>query len=385
MSKLDKSSKMNLKHFKEEDDEFENERLQEDWPSNIKGSGDNIKKKSPKKREPSRGTSSQEGSIVKTPRVVSNKYDDFKEGSSDQHQKRSRNQLKKDKHAADQQKDLYIMKYRGLDMFPKINEIYGEQYMGADEASLYSSYLRCCGQIPQILCCLCSACKCGPIVQVRQGYIGLVMELGKFIRKVGPGLHTYNSCTEQIILVDMRIQNLQIPSQDLITKDNISIKIDCFVLYKILIPEMATFKLGDYKRFISYTTMGTMKTIISEKTLSELLEKEDDIEMLIKEIIDDQADDYGIKIHTIETRKIEISPSMVNAMATIALSEKETEGKIVAAKGNYESARIFREAADELSKNPLSLQLHYFETMKEIASENSQITIMPGELIDLFM
>ena len=183
----------------------------------------------------------------------------------------------------------------------------------------------------------------------------------------------------------MRIQSLPIPKQDLNTKDNISITIDCFVLFKIMIPELATFKLGDYKRFISYTTMGTMKTIIAEKTLSELLAQEDEIERTIKDIIDDQADDFGIDIQTVETRKIEVAQSMISAMATVALSEKEAEAKIVSAKGNFESARIFREAADELSKNPLSLQLHYFETLKEIAEEKTSITFMPGELIDLFM
>jgi erythrocyte band 7 integral membrane protein len=295
--------------------------------------------------------------------------------------KKSRKQKDEEK----QHKDLNINKYAGLTMYPYINKVYGPEFKGTDEASAYSCYLSCCGSACRTACCVCSACKCGPIVEVPQGNIGLVLEFGRFIQKLGPGLHTYNPCTQEMILCDLRIQTLQIPTQDLITKDNISLKIDCFVLFKILVPELASFTLDNYRSFISYTTMGTMKTIIAEKTLTEILAFEDEIEDLIKEIIDIQADKFGIDIVTLETKKIEVNRRMVSAMAKVAIAEKEMEGKLLSAKGDFESARIFREAADELSKNPLSLQLHYFETLREIASENCSVTIMPGELIDILM
>ena len=295
--------------------------------------------------------------------------------------KKSRKQKEKEK----QQKDLNINKYAGMTIYPMINKIYGPEFKDTDEASAYSCYLSCCGTVCQGICCLCAACRCGPILEIPQGNVGLVLEFGRFIQKLGPGLHTYNSCTQEIILVDSRIQTLAIPTQDLITKDNISIKIDCFVLFKILIPELASFALDNYRSFISYTTMGTMKTIIAEKTLTEILAQEDEIEDLIKDIIDTQADKYGIDIVTLETKKIEVNRKMVSAMAKVAIAEKEMEGKLLNAKGDFESARIFREAADELSKNSLSLQLHYFETLREIAAENCSVTIMPGELIDILM
>src|SRR3990167_905457 len=295
--------------------------------------------------------------------------------------KKSRKQKEADK----QKKDLNINKFAGLTMYPGLNKVYGPEFTGTDEASAYSCYLSCCGAFCQGLCCVCASCRCGPILEIPQGNIGLVLEFGRFIKKIGPGLHTYNSCTQEIILCDVRIQTLAIPTQDLITKDNISIKIDCFVLFKILIPELASFALDNYRSFISYTTMGTMKTIIAEKTLTEILAQEDEIEDMIKDIIDIQADKYGIDIVTLETKKIEVNRKMVSAMAKVAIAEKEIEGKLLNAKGDFESARIFREAADELSKNSLSLQLHYFETLREISHENCSVTIMPGELIDLLM
>ena len=290
----------------------------------------------------------------------------------------------KEKKEALAKKDLNINKYFGLTIFPGINNIYGEDYKG-DEAEMYSCYLGCCGSVSKALCVVCATCRCGPIIEIPQGRIGLVTEFGRFVSKIGPGIHTYNSCTQQITAVDMRLQTLPIPPQDLITKDNISIKIDSFLLFKVMIPELAIFRLTEYEKFIILTTMGTMKTIISGKTLSQLLSEENEIEEEMRNIVDDQTDDFGIYVSAIEIKKIEVSRSMVSAMATIALSEKKIEGQIISAKGNYESARIFREAADELSKNKLSLQLHYFETIKEMVSDKATVTLMPSKLIDFLM
>lgn len=276
--------------------------------------------------------------------------------------------------------------YFGLNMYPKINEPYGLDYQGTDEASCYSGYLSCCGSCARGICFTCACCGCGPIMQIEQGQIGLATAFGRFVRKLGPGLHTYNPCTENIVTVDIRTQTLSIPPQDLITKDNITVKVHCFVVCKVVVPELAIFRLENYGNFISYTTMGTIKTIVAGKTLTELLSKEDEIEAEITEIIDKQTDPFGIDVFSIEMRKIEISSALVSALATIALSEKQMESKVIAAKGNFLSAQVFREAADELSKNPLSLQLHYFETLRELGTEkHTSITLMPDKLIDLFM
>lgn len=302
--------------------------------------------------------------------------------------KPSDNKKKKDRHQKAKElkdKDLNLHKYSGLTKYPKINDIYGGEYSGEDAAYCYSCYLSCCGKIPQALCFFCAPCRCGPLIEIPQGYIGIVMEFGKFVRKVGPGLHSFNSCTEEIKKVDIRTQSHRIPPQDLITRDNIALKIDCFVLFKVAIPEMAVFKLDNYNQYITYETMGTMKTVIAEKTLTEVLANQEEIEDTIRDKIDHDADKYGLHIQAMEIKKIELHSNMVTAMATIALTEKEMEAKIMNAKGDFESARIFREAADELSKNPVSLQLHYFETLKEISTEKSKMTLMPAPLIDFLM
>lgn len=273
----------------------------------------------------------------------------------------------------------------GLKLYPGINKIYGEGYNGEDTAGCYEGYLKCCGMIPRTVCLACASCECGPLISVPQGFIGLTMEFGKLTGKVGPGLHTYNSCAEEVMLVDIRIRVKPIPPQELVTKDNITITIDSFLLYKIIIPELAVFGVQDYDSFIMYMTMATLKSVISENTLNEVLEKEDELEGLIHKMIHDKCDDYGIEVQAIEIKRISLAPRMINAMSTIALSQQERIGQMNQAKGDFESAKVFREAADELSKNTISLQLHYFEALREISKEKTDVLIMPGPLIDFFM
>lgn len=279
-------------------------------------------------------------------------------------------------------KNLKVNSYKGTQMYPHLNDIYGTTYDGSDKASAYSGCIRCAGSIPRTCCFLCAPCRCGPILEIPQGNVGLVTEFGRFIKKLGPGLHSYNSCSQQIIQVDTRLQVINIPNQALITKDNISVYFDCFVQFRVMVPELAVFRLNDYRNYISYTTMGTMKTVIAEKTLNELLVEEDQVEDLITEIIENKVDDFGLHIDSIETLKIQLSQETSVSMASVPLAQKEAEAKIIDSRGNYESARIFREAADELSKNPASLQLHYFEKLKEMASEDAEVTLMPGTIID---
>lgn len=269
----------------------------------------------------------------------------------------------------------------GLDLAPGLNDDYGDQYQHKDTASGYASCLRCCGKIPQALCCICVLCGGGPIKEVQQGYVGMLIEFGKLKKKLGPGLHTINPMTEQIMLVDMRARVLNVHKQSLLTKDNVTVTVDAYVNYKVVVPEYATFKVANYGDLVNYMVQGVMKTIVAERTLSQLLVNRKEIEKAITEIIDDKTDPFGIKIISIETQSVMLPRDMERAMATVAESEKEAEAKIIDAKGNLESAKIFREAADELSKNSVSLQLQYFETLREIAAEKNTTIIIPDSVL----
>lgn len=249
------------------------------------------------------------------------------------------------------------------------------------EAECYKSCLSFCGGIQRNIQCCCATCGCGPLKTIEQGNVGLKIRFGKFISKLRPGLHSFNPCTEDIIVVDIRAQVLDVGNQSLLTKDNVTVYIDAYVNYRVVSPEAAIFKVDNYEQMMKYFTQGVMKTIVAEHTLTDLLVNRKVIEHKITEIIDEKTDPFGIKVFDIETQKIELPQNMERAMATVAETEKQSEARLVDAKGNLESAKIFKEAADELSKNEISLQLQYFETLKFIAAERNRTIILPDSIL----
>jgi len=249
-------------------------------------------------------------------------------------------------------------------------------------ATSYKNSLRRCGN-----CCLtcqscCATCGCGPLQTIQQGQVGLRMEFGQFMSKLGPGLHSFNPCTEKIIVVDMRSKVVDVGLQSLLTKDSVTIFVDAYVNYSVTCPEKAYFKVVDYARMIRFFTQGVMKTIVSEHTLTEILSNRKVIEKKMTEIIDDKTLAYGLKVYNIETQKIQLPQQMERAMAIVAETEKQSMARIIDARGNLESAKIFKEAADELGKNEISLQLQYFETLKYIAAEKNSTIIVPDSIMN---
>jgi len=250
------------------------------------------------------------------------------------------------------------------------------------ESSGYKNCLTCYGNVPKRCCIVCAPCGCGPIKIVQEGFCGLITELGRYTRKVGPGIHAVNPCTENLRNVDMRAQMLNIPPQSLLTKDNVTLTVDAFCQYRITIPELAYFKCVDVHRLISFMCQGTMKTIFCEHSLSELLSNRKVIEQKLTELIDDLTDAYGVKVINIGTQKMLLPASMERAMATVAESEKQKAAKIIDAEANRDSAKVFREAADELGKNTISLQLQYWETLKFIAAEKNSTILVPDSILN---
>lgn len=177
---------------------------------------------------------------------------------------------------------------------------------------------------------------------------------------------------------------MDLNGQTLLTKDNVTVYVDAYVHYRIVVPEWAIFKVEDYYQLVKFMTSGVMKTIVAEHTLTELMVNRKNIEKKITDIIDEKTDPYGIKVIDIETQRIQLPPQMERAMAIVAESEKQSEARVIDARGNLESAKIFKDAADELSKNKISLQLQYFETLKFIAAEKNSTIIVPDSIIGCF-
>lgn len=274
-----------------------------------------------------------------------------------------------------------VLESPGLSVQESINDCYGPTYESKDTASLYSGCLSCTGCVYSAICCPCAACGCGPLVEIPQGHIGLKLILGRLVGKFGPGLHTFNRCTEKIITVDMRVQSLNVNKQTLLTKDSVTVYIDVFVNFRIVIPEYALFKTSNYYALLDLMVQAVMKNIVSERTLSQLLINRKEIEKSTCYFLDERAHPFGIDVVSIETQSIALPHKMERVMATVAESEKRSEAKVIDAKGNLESAKIFRQAADELIKSPTSFELQYFETLKSIAMENPSTLIVTDSIM----
>jgi regulator of protease activity HflC (stomatin/prohibitin superfamily) len=269
----------------------------------------------------------------------------------------------------------------GLELQTSIDDVYGENYNHKGAASGYAGCLKCAGVCYAITCCPCACCGCGPLVEIPQGHIGLLLEFGRMKGKVGPGLHTFNRCSERFITVDMRVQSLNVNKQVLLTKDSVTVYIDVFVNFRIVIPEYALFKTSNYYGLLDLMVQAVMKNIVAERTLSQLLVNRKEIEKSTCYFLDERAHPFGIDVISIETQSIGLPHKMERVMATVAESEKRAEAKVIDAKGNLESAKIFREASDELIKNPNSFELQYFETLKAIAMENPSTLIVPDSIM----
>ena len=248
--------------------------------------------------------------------------------------------------------------------------------------NIYANCLISCGK-----CCLscqsvCATCGCGPVQQIMSGSVGLRMELGVFKAILDPGLHSYNPCTEKIITIDLRSKVVDVGLQSLLTKDSVTIMVDAYVNYAVVRPEIAYFKVVDYASMIRFFTQGVMKSIVSEHTLNEMLGNRKGIETKMASLIDAKTEAYGLKVYNIETQRIQLPQQMERAMAIVAETQQQARARVIDAQGNLQSAKIFKQAADELGKNSISLELQYFETLKYIAASRNSTIIVPDSILN---
>lgn len=248
-------------------------------------------------------------------------------------------------------------------------------------ATIYKSCRSFCGTIIQCGLCCCSPCECGPVKTISQGYVGLKTEFGTYTGKLPPGFYSFNPCTEKIIEVDMRAKIIDVGLQSLLTKDNVTVMIDAYVNYSVVEPEKAVFKVQNYQSMMTFLTRSVMKTIVAEHTLGEMLVNRKVIEKKLTHIIDEKTHAYGLKVMNIETQRIQLPQNMERAMATVAESQKRSEARIIDAKGNLESAKVFKRAADTFSENEVSLQLQYFEILKAVASEQESTLVLSDSIL----
>jgi regulator of protease activity HflC (stomatin/prohibitin superfamily) len=212
---------------------------------------------------------------------------------------------------------------------------------------------------------------------------GVVFRLGRVIKAKGPGLIILIPLIDRMVKVSMRLVAMDVDPQDVITRDNVSVKVNAVIYFRVIEPVKAIVEVESYNYAMSQLAQTTLRSVCGQAELDELLSARDKINNQLQEILDTHTDPWGIKVATVELKHIDLPNEMQRAMARQAEAERERRAKVINAEGEFQAASKLAEAASIIDRHPMALQLRYLQTMREMAAENNSTTIFPLP-IDLF-
>lgn len=212
----------------------------------------------------------------------------------------------------------------------------------------------------------------------------VIFRLGRVLSKPkGPGLIFVLKPIDTAVRVSLRLVTLDVPSQDIITRDNVSAKVNAVVYFRVMDPIKATVEVQNYQFATSQMAQTTLRSVIGQMELDELLSQREKINRMLQTILDKQTDPWGIKVSTVEVKHVDLSEELRKAMARQAEAERERRAKVIAAEGEYQAAEKICQAAERMQDTPMALQLRYLQTLVEIGTENNTTTLFPIP-IDIF-
>jgi regulator of protease activity HflC (stomatin/prohibitin superfamily) len=212
---------------------------------------------------------------------------------------------------------------------------------------------------------------------------GVIFRLGRVIKAKGPGLIILIPVVDKMVRVSLRLLVLDVDPQDVITRDNVSVKVNAVIYFRVIDAVKAIIEVENYQYAMSQLAQTTLRSVCGQAELDELLSAREKINSELQEILDTHTDPWGIKVATVELKHIDLPQEMQRAMAKQAEAERERRAKIINAEGEYQAAAKLAEAAEIISEHPMALQLRYLQTMREMSSEQSTTTIFPFPM-DLF-
>ena len=212
---------------------------------------------------------------------------------------------------------------------------------------------------------------------------GVIFRLGRLIPSKGPGIILLIPLIDKLERLSLRLVTLDVPPQDIITRDNVSIKVNAVVYYRVMDPNSAVVDVENYAYATSQLAQTTLRSVCGQAELDELLAEREKISLRLQEILDKDTDPWGIKVSKVEIKHIDLPPEMQRAMAKQAEAERERRAKVIHAEGEFQASQKLSEAAVIISKDPTALQLRYLQTLSEIATENNSTILFPIP-IDLF-
>lgn len=240
----------------------------------------------------------------------------------------------------------------------------------------FAKFLKSLGSF---LGCACLPC-CYPYKTVDKGSKGIIQEFGQFKKEVGDGIFYLNPITQTMTRVNIKVQLIDLDKQNVMTSDKLSIRIDSVVYYQIIDAKSAVFNIEDIRHSIREISHTTLRNVVGNSTLSECLEKRNDISEKIKEIIDNDVRDWGVTVISLLIKDIVVPADIISSLSSAVTAEREARAKIITAKADVEAAELMRQAADILS-TPAAMQIRSLEVIDRIAANpNSKLIILPADL-----
>jgi regulator of protease activity HflC (stomatin/prohibitin superfamily) len=206
---------------------------------------------------------------------------------------------------------------------------------------------------------------------------GVIFRLGRLIGAKGPGIFFIIPGVDKMLRISLRLVTLDIPPQDVITRDNVSIKVNAVVYFRVIDPNKAVVEVENYLYATSQLAQTTLRSVVGQAELDELLSQRDKINLRLQDILDKHTEPWGIKVSLVETKQVDLPEEMRRAIARQAEAERERRAKIIHAEGEAQAAQKLAEAANVISVNPAALQLRFLQTLTEVATEKNSTTVFP--------
>lgn len=206
---------------------------------------------------------------------------------------------------------------------------------------------------------------------------GVIFRLGRYVATKGPGLILLFPLIDKMVKVSLRTIVMDVPTQDIVTRDNISIKVSAVVYFRVMMPEKAIVEVQDFLFATSQISQTTLRSVLGQSELDELLTERTVINLKLQKIIDEHTEPWGIKVSNVEVKQIDLPVEMQRAMAKQAEAERERRAKVIHADGEFQASQKLADAAEVINKQPISLQLRYLQTLTEIATEKNSTIIFP--------
>ena len=206
---------------------------------------------------------------------------------------------------------------------------------------------------------------------------GVIFRLGRIIGVRGPGFIIVIPFLERMVRVSLRLVTMDVPPQDVITKDNVSVKVNAVVYFRVVEPNRAILQVENYLYATSQLAQTTLRSILGQVELDELLSEREKLNVKLQEVLDKQTDAWGIKVTMVEVKYVDLPQEMQRAMAKQAEAERERRAKVISAEGEFQASTKIAEASEILSANPVSLQLRFLQTINDVSSEKASTIILP--------